>query len=58
MTYKLLLNPITGQTDKIVLINGDNQTIFGTDIPESSAYQEYLKWLAEGNTPEPADQGE
>ena len=51
--YKLI-NLQTG--NQIVKRLSDNAFI--PFDPDNTDYQEYLKWLAEGNTPEPADQGE
>ena len=53
-TYKQLKNDLTGELDsKIILRKEDNAF-----IPFDSAnkdYQEYLAWVAEGNTAEAAD---
>ena len=53
--YKLLKSPL--QTEPKCVLCIPNNTVIPF-APENSDYQEYLKWLAEGNTPEPADQGE
>ena len=50
-TYKLINDPINGNLMQILRSDG-------WFIPFDEAntdYQEYLEWLAEGNTPEPAD---
>ena len=49
--YKLIKNPDGGQSTS-VLRNGNTSIPFD---PDNTDYAEYLKWLAEGNTPEPAD---
>ena len=57
-TYKLIPNttdPITGEevVCKEVVRKEDNWHI--PFDPDNQMYQEYLAWVAEGNTPDPAD---
>ena len=51
--YKLHKN-IMGVEDCIKRI-ADNACI--PFAPDNTDYQQYLKWLSEGNTPTPADEG-
>ena len=53
-TYKILCNFITKEvTQNVIRRLPDNADI--PFDPANTDYQEYLKWLAEGNTPEAAE---
>ena len=52
--YKLSKSP-TGN-DVIIKTNEDGSITSMLKVDTDSNYKEYLEWLAEGNTPEPADE--
>jgi len=51
--YKSIKPPF-GENPNAVYRMSDN--VFVQFFPDSKDYQEYLAWLAEGNTPLPADE--
>ena len=55
--YKLCLNkdPFTGQVSEATMVCKDGMLWIPFDM-QNTDYQVYLAWLAEGNTPEPAEE--
>ena len=53
MSYKLTNPIISGQSVTTVIRLSDNASIPFDEA--NTDYQEYLEWVAEGNTPEAAD---
>lgn len=44
------------ETNQPILIKRLSDSAFIPFAPGNRDYQEYLEWLAQGNTPEPADE--
>ena len=53
--YKLT-NPLAPATEMTCVIRFSDKAAIPIN-PANTDYQQYLAWVAEGNTPEPADEG-
>tara|TARA_R100001082_G_scaffold108599_1_gene84090 strand:+ start:1089 stop:1250 length:162 start_codon:yes stop_codon:yes gene_type:complete len=53
MSYKLLKNQF-GEVDSTTILRKTDNACIPTDTSNTD-YQEYLEWVEEGNTPDPAD---
>jgi hypothetical protein len=51
-TYQIIKEPINGKECAVLL---DGHTTVPLNAPDNTDYQAYLKWLADGNTPLPAE---
>jgi hypothetical protein len=51
--YKLVNNKISGGLQTVIRLSDGASIPFD---PDNTDYQAYLKWVAEGNTPLPADE--
>ena len=55
MTYKLVKDPYTGSTNQVRFTDSNGNVKCIPFVKENTDYQEYLEWVAEGNTAEAAD---
>ena len=55
--YKLVNSKDTNQLASITKNDGSGLILSIPVNPDNTDYQAYLKWVAEGNQPEPADEG-
>ena len=52
--YKLCKDPLSSEVNVVNKIYSDHRLSIPFE-PENTDYQEYLEWVAAGNTPEAAD---